>query len=380
MNGPTAVATMGVNFTSGPASTDGSTGGDAPPVARGYDVANTDFFGDLNRFITKSGEKFSAVDPRKVITNQQSLAGITSLVLADDPLPGYTGSYVSDPQKPTGPPTADKQFESSASVPGAGERVPGTYETYEFTIGPNDSNGSMDVKIDWDIDQMDFDLYVYKKNEDGTETEVNHSAGGTPQTSEEVKVPNPAAGDYIVYVDNWAAPDPQWRGTVTFTPATDTSGDVPSGTGTGAFTPAEKNNWFAKLGHWVSRGGNLVLTDGALRALPELVPMPTNVVRRTTVYAGGIAFSTPTQTTTRSTTRSPPTCRRTARAGAAAGGARPTSRRRSGTRSRTRRPARTSRTPASTTSTRRPSRPPAVASRVPAWTRARGTPSPCSTA
>ena len=42
---------MSIDFTSGPASTDGSTGGDEPPVARGYDVANTDFFGDLNRFI-----------------------------------------------------------------------------------------------------------------------------------------------------------------------------------------------------------------------------------------------------------------------------------------------------------------------------------------
>jgi hypothetical protein len=120
---------------------------------------------------------------------------------------------------------------------------------------------------------------------------VNHSAGGTPQTSEEVKVPNPAAGDYIVHVDNWAAPDPRWRGTVTFTPATSGSGGVPSGTGTGAFTVAQRDNWFAKVRHWVSRGGNLVLTDGALRALPELVPMPKNTIRRTTVYAGGIAFS-----------------------------------------------------------------------------------------
>jgi hypothetical protein len=288
VNGPTAVATMGIDFTSGPASTDGSTGGDPPPVARGYDVANTDFFGDLNRFITNSDERFAAFDPRKVIGGKQSLSGLRSLVLADDPLPGYTGPYGAEPPKPTGPPTANKQFSSTVSVPGAGSRLPGTYETYDFTIGPNDGNGAMTVKIEWDIPADDFDLYVYKKDAEGNLTEVNHSAGGAPQTSEGFTVTNPAAGNYVVYVDNWAAPDPRWRGSVTFTPPA--AGTV--ATGTGAYTAAEKDAWFAKLRTWVQGGGNLVLTDGALRALPELVPaIPATAISRQTVYAGQTAFA-----------------------------------------------------------------------------------------
>jgi hypothetical protein len=288
VNGPTATARMDIDFTSGPASIDGSTGGDPPPVARGYDVANTDFFGDLNRFIPSSDERFGAVDPRNVIKGkQQSLSGLRSLVLADDPLPGYTGPYGAEPPRPSGPPTANKQFASTVSVPGVGSRVPGTYETYEFSIGPNDGNGAMTVKIEWDTSVDDFDLYVYSKDADGNLTEVNHSAGGAPQTSETVTVKNPAAGDYVVFVDNWAAPDPRWRGSVTFTPPE--AGGV--ATGTGAYTPAEQDKWFAKLRTWVEGGGNLVLTDGALRALPELVSIPAGAVGRQTVYAGQTAFA-----------------------------------------------------------------------------------------
>jgi hypothetical protein len=287
VNGPTAVARMDIDFTSGPASTDGSTGGDPPPVARGYDVANSDFFGDLNRFISNTDERFSAFDPRKVISGRQSLSGLSSLVLADNPLPGYTGPYGAEAPKPSGPPTTNKQFSSTVSVPGAGSRLPGTYETYEFTIGPNDGNGAMAVKIEWDTPVDDFDLYVYTKDADGNLTEVNHSAGGAPQTSESFTVKNPAAGDYVVFVDNWAAPDPRWRGSVTFTPP-DAGGVA---TGTGAYTAAEKDQWFAKLRQWVEAGGNLVLSDGALRALPELTGIPADAISRQTVYAGQTAFA-----------------------------------------------------------------------------------------
>jgi hypothetical protein len=285
VNGPTAVATMGIDFTSGPASTDGSTGGDPPPVARGYDVANTDFFGDLNRFIPDTSQRFSAFSPRNVISGKQSLSGLQSLVLADDPLPGYLGAYGdAPPPVPSGPPTANKQFESFASVPGAGQRVPGTYETYEFSTGPNDGNASMTVKVEWDIDQNDWDLFVYKKEGDGSLTELGSSTDGTPDTSEQVTVKNPPAGDYVVYVDNWAAPVPGWRGSVTFTGGT-------VATGTGSYTPAEKDAWIGKLRDWVSGGGNLVLTDGALRALPELTSVPSDAVARQTVYAGQTAFA-----------------------------------------------------------------------------------------
>jgi hypothetical protein len=87
------VATMNVDFTSGPGSIDGGTNSvdEQPPELRPYDVANTDFFEDLNRHITGKRDKFQEVDPRAVLSGQKSLGDLDTLVLADNPLPGsYT--------------------------------------------------------------------------------------------------------------------------------------------------------------------------------------------------------------------------------------------------------------------------------------------------
>ena len=94
----------------------------------------------------------------------------------------------------------------------------------------------------------------------------------------------------MALVENFGAVDPMWRGSVTFT-APVAGGETPSGTATGAFSPAEKTAWFAKLRSWVQGGGNLVLTDGALQALPELTSIPASAIARQTVYAGQTSFA-----------------------------------------------------------------------------------------
>ena len=73
---------MDVDFTSEPATLDGS-GADAPNVLEAYDVANTDFFRDLNRYIIDPADRFREVDPRKVIDGRAKLDGLRHLVLAD---------------------------------------------------------------------------------------------------------------------------------------------------------------------------------------------------------------------------------------------------------------------------------------------------------
>ena len=287
-----AITRMDIDFTSGPASTDGATGGDDPPVLKGYDVANTDFFRDLNKHVAASSQAFSAVDPRAVISGAQSLAGLKSLVLADDPLPGYTGPFGGVAGPPAGPPTAGFEFASTGSAPGAGSRAPGTYETKAFTIGPDDGNAEMKVRVDWASSLNDFDLFLYRKDASGNEVEVGNSAAGST-TSEELAVADPKPGDYVIYVDNFAAADPSWTGSLTFT-----GRDATADTGTGAYTAAEKDAWFDALRAYVEGGGNLVLTDGALRALPELTSIPAAAVGPQTVYAGQLAFATsPSQTT-----------------------------------------------------------------------------------
>jgi hypothetical protein len=275
---------MDVDFTSGPATTDGNTGGDSPPAETAYDVANTDFFADLNRFIPNTADRFSAVDPGSVLSGTGSLAGLETLVLADNPMPGYTGLYDGEPARPTGPPTQGFEFESERTTsPGFGERSEATVETRDFTIGANDGNASVTVKMWWESGTDDWDMYLYR-SENGEWVEVKASASGPPGTSETIDVPTPAAGDYRIEVVNYAAVNQGWKGSVTFTPF-DSPGDA-------RFTEAQKEAWMASLRSWVEGGGNLVLTDGALRALPELTAIPASAVRKQTVYVGQVSFGT----------------------------------------------------------------------------------------
>jgi hypothetical protein len=289
---PTVVANVDVHFTRDRATTDGATGGDNPAQLAAYDVANTDFFDQLNQFIDDDAQKFQKLDPRAVIAGQQSLSGIRSLVLADDPLPGYTGDYAATSQ-PSGGPTADQPINSAGGTfPGAGSQAPGTTEEFPFTIGPNDENSKVDVAISWASANDDFDLYLYKVEENGDRTEVASSAsvGGTGNT-EQLTLADPGAGDYVVVVDNYAAAPPAaFTGTIDFTGAA--AGEE---AGTGAYTVAEKDAWLAALRQYVEGGGNLVLTDGALQALPGLTqglatPIPDGAVRRETVYVGQMTF------------------------------------------------------------------------------------------
>jgi len=280
---------MHVEFTQGLATTDGNTGGGVPSRQRAYDVANTDFFRELDRHVLEPAEDFDTVDPDAVIKGRQSLAGFESVVLADDPLPGYKGPY-GGRERPTGPKTADKDFSGTASPPAADVGpgvVPGSTHEEPFTIGSNDGNGSVKIRIDWANQTNDFDMYVEREEDDGSRTRVGQSTSTQGTTNfEEVTLPEPAPGKYVVQVFNYASADPAFTGKISFTPLAAASSD------TGAFTVAEKNRWAAKLVEYVEGGGNLVLTDGALQLLPELTGIKDNAVNKQTVYAGQTTFAT----------------------------------------------------------------------------------------
>jgi hypothetical protein len=286
VGGPAGVAQVQVHYTKGRASEDGDTGGAAPPEQRAYDVANTDFFKDLNPFIPGKAQDMDTVDPRAVIDGKQSLNGFDTIALADDPLPGYVGPFggVTESNGPTGPPTPDFAFESQGSQSGLGSGAPGTYEEKEFTIGPNDSDKSFRVTINWANENDDFDLSVDRVEEDGSRTQVDSDGGSVPQTSETVLVPNPAPGKYVIVVNNYLAQDSAWKGTTKFEAL------PPKAVEPSDFTEAEKDKWFKALGDWVKGGGNLVLTDGALKALPELTSVPGTAISRQVVYAGQSSF------------------------------------------------------------------------------------------
>ena len=61
-----AGARMDVEFFQGPATSSGDTSGAPGPRESAYDVANTDFLADLNRYIPDAGRRFRALDPRRI--------------------------------------------------------------------------------------------------------------------------------------------------------------------------------------------------------------------------------------------------------------------------------------------------------------------------
>jgi Zinc carboxypeptidase len=282
VGGPTATFVVRIHFTSGRASEDGNTGGDAPPEQRAYNVANTDFFKDLNPFIPGKSQDLRTIDPRKVIAGRQSLSGFDTIALADDALPGYVGPLGGVAER-GGPPTKDFTFSNTVSVPGGGQGGPGSTDEKEFTIAPQDGNSQATIKVSWADGNNDWDLSVYAVDSAGKRTRIGRSAGGPPGTSEEVVLPDPNAGKYVISVENYAAADPAWSGTAKFDP-------IPNPPKT-TYSQSQKAKWFRALARWVSGGGTLVLTDGALKALPELTSIPAQAVARETVYAGQSAFS-----------------------------------------------------------------------------------------
>ena len=107
-----------------------------------------------------------------------------------------------------------------------------TYESHDFTIAPGEENGRFAVTTTWaglpgqegNDTQNDWDLYVYRVLEDGSEKEVASGAtGGTTQETailpSEPDAPIPP-GTYRIYMDNFkvAPQDQDWEGYVAFEP------------------------------------------------------------------------------------------------------------------------------------------------------------------
>ncbi len=131
-----------------------------------------------------------------------------------------TKSFRAPSNAPTGPRTPDDAYTGGATtVPGgqedpvgAGVFPPGTYEDHPITLDPAAGNLSMRVLVSWANKDYDWDLFVYKRNAEGDLEEVDSSAqgsnaalGSTPTGMEQVVVPNPEAGEYVVRVVNFAA-------------------------------------------------------------------------------------------------------------------------------------------------------------------------------
>jgi Zinc carboxypeptidase len=128
----------------------------------------------------------------------------------------------------TGEPSQPQSFASrGGTVPCANFDDPpeSCYEDHVITIpgGEGVDNARATIRVEWTTPGSDYDMKVYR---DGVE--VGSSGQGTT-SFEQVTLGDPAPGEYVVRVINWAAAEP-WNGTVTF--------DGPE-----AFEPARTETW-----------------------------------------------------------------------------------------------------------------------------------------
>jgi Zinc carboxypeptidase len=274
-----------VNFLAGQASSDGETGGGTPPRLAAYDVASTDFWKQLNRYTTDVN-RVEPVDADDLAKGSDEVPSkLDSLILTEEALPGYVypPPAASEIQAPI---TANTGPRAPCAMMDGNPRVPSCYEAVAVKVNPG--QGSMKVSADPTNAQTDIALEITRVNGDGSEDSLGFNDGGSFDGTETLEVSSPPAGDYKVYVYNWAGPDSSAAVKVEFAPPP--AGDR----GKTRYTDAQYATYVKKVREFVTGGGNLVLTDGALQILPDLFPgkIKRSDVSMAASYVGQIGFTT----------------------------------------------------------------------------------------
>ncbi len=249
-----------------------------------YSVTNMKFFTDLAENMAPG--QLTAVNVDDVLSGTVDLNRFTSVVIADDPLPGYTEPI------PTGPAQDGEVHEpptkAAATAPCAGDAnsPPTCVADYEFVVDDSFNNQQLIVTLDSaDLIENDWDLFVQRRSPlSGKWVTVGSST--TPTGDEQVTVLTPPGGDYRARIVNWLGTQPPDRLEIAFS---NEYGGPPVESSTR--TNAERDAWGAKLRNFVEAGGNLVLTDGAVKDLAYMGVLPRSAIRQFSVYAGYIGFT-----------------------------------------------------------------------------------------
>ncbi|MFF3289986.1 M14 family metallopeptidase [Streptomyces sp. NPDC003023] len=135
---------------------------------------------------------------------------------------GGGGSYTWHVNPSTRPVVKARQLRVISSEPleqqtFTGTTAPGQRTEQEFTVG-RDAD-VLEVKLDWPTPD-DLDLYVLRKNADGTLTQVASSAGFVGE-KERALLQDPEQGTYVLRVENFASATPSWTLTASLFDATE---------------------------------------------------------------------------------------------------------------------------------------------------------------
>ena len=250
-----------------------------------YDVSNMDFFKELAPYM-KPGQ-LNAVSPESVLNGSAKLSQYDSLVIADDPFPGFSEPAPSGPaQDPVSFARPGAGTVPCAYQPGTQDALPATcFTSHEFDVEPGFNNQSFTWKLDGGS-VGDWDTYVERQSRiTGEWFQVADAATGSP--SETGTLLQPPIGHYRVKVVNWSSsPSGANSLEVTFDNAYVGPPIEPS-----TRTQAEMNKWAKELEEYVRGGGNLVLTDGAIRNLAFMGMVDRSIINNFASYAGFIGFT-----------------------------------------------------------------------------------------
>jgi hypothetical protein len=257
------------------------------PGQKPYSVTNMKFFDDLAKHMAPG--QLTTVTADQVLSGAVNLDRFSSLVVADDALPGYLEPV------PTGAAQAATTFpdvpaKTAATVPCAyqpstADVLPPTCAAdFEFDVDGAFNNQSVTIALEAP-NSVDWDMYIERQGRvSGGWSPAGNAATGA--ASETATILNPLPGHYRVRVVNWAAGPPADSLRLSFSNAY--TGPPPAAS---ARTDAERAAWGQKLKAFAQNGGNLVLTDGAVANLAHMGVVGRGFVNDFSVYAGYIGFT-----------------------------------------------------------------------------------------
>ena len=255
-----------------------------------YDVSNMDFFTELSPYMRK--DQLQRVRVNRILRGKVDLSKFKSVVIADNALPGFTEPLETGPAQEgmtianPGAGTAPCAYPTNPVLP------PSCHRDHAFEVLADPNNQQLVVTLTSpDTGENDWDLYVQRQSKlTGEWADVGQST--TPTGNEQVTIHTPPAGNYRARVVNWA-------GTVTEDleiAFSNEYGGPPRDESTRS--QAQANKWGKILREYARQGGNLVLTDGAIRNVAYMGLVDRELVNTFSVYAGFIGFTRDGETST----------------------------------------------------------------------------------
>ncbi|HVF11631.1 MAG TPA: hypothetical protein VNA87_00955 [Actinomycetota bacterium] len=256
------------------------------PGQAAYDASNMDFFKDLAKYMQPG--QLVPLTAEEVLAGKIDLKGFTSIVIADDPFPGYSETIPTGPAQPSivhQPPAKTTSTIPCFYDPDFGGVLFGQCTAdYEFDVSAEFNNQSMKVALDYDASDEGWALVVERQMADGTYRRIGYS--NTYSGHDEVVVLQPQPVRHRARIINSGNTGQPSKLEISFS---NVYGGPPLPASTRS--PADLAKWTSSMRGFVEQGGNLVLTDGALRNLAYMGLAPRLAVRNSPGYAGFVRFT-----------------------------------------------------------------------------------------